>query len=557
MNEKSPPPRPDAPPVHPPVHPSADPRPAAHDAVPAELPGPEAPAAEVPATRPIPAPAPTREYPVDAPTREHPTHEYPAGASAPTATLEAPAPAPVRPADLPRTMHLGTDPGASAPGEPATVATAASTATASTATGAPEPAERSWNPAPPGFLGVANVIVSAVIGVMWLWLPISILFVGIGGIFAAGAGIICLFLWFLLQRGINHVERLRAEAVYADGIPAPTPPVSRRTGFAGFLETQWLILRSSAFWRSTAHHIVKALYGLFAFTLAIVGAGLGLVLLAGAITPASAEVFTIGDPAAAGFRLLNGALGVTGILVALALLWFAPYLDRALDRGLLPTTQAAALRAEVHTLDRARVGAVDAATAERLRIERDLHDGVQPMLVAMSMKLGMAKSKFDSHPDDARQLLTEAHAESKVAITELRQLARGIHPAVLTDRGLDPAISALAARSVIPVDVHIDLPRRPGTEAESVAYFVVAESLTNIAKHSGASRARVSIVGDGRSRQISVTDDGRGGAQVNRDGSRTGLAGLADRVTSARGTLSLTSPAGGPTTIVAEVPCAS
>ena len=110
---------------------------------------------------------------------------------------------------------------------------------------------------------------------------------------------------------------------------------------------------------------------------------------------------------------------------------------------------------------------------------------------------------------------------------------------------------------MIPVDVHIDLPRRPGTEAESVAYFVVAESLTNIAKHSGASRARVSIVGDGRSMQISITDDGRGGAQVNRDGSRTGLAGLADRVTSARGTLSLTSPAGGPTTIVAEVPCAS
>lgn len=532
MNEKSPPPRPDAPPVHPPVHSSDDPRPAGSGA--------EVPAAEAPATRQIPTPAPTREYPARA---------HHAG-TAPTATLEAPASAPFPPADLPRTTRLGDG---TAPGDPAAPAAPA----AAGVPGAPAPTAREWNPAPPGFLGVANVIVSAVIGVMWLWLPISIFFVGVGGIFAAGAGIICLFLWFLLQRGINHVERLRAEAIYADGIPEPAAPRSERTGFAGFIDTQWQILRSSGFWRSTAHHIVKALYGFFAFTLAIVGAGFGLVLLAGAINPASAEMLAFGDPTAMGFRFLNGALGVTCVLVALALLWFAPYLDRALDRGLLPTTQAAALRAEVHTLDRARVGAVDAATAERLRIERDLHDGVQPMLVAMSMKLGMAKSKFDSHPDDARQLLTEAHAESKVAITELRQLARGIHPAVLTDRGLDPAISALAARSVIPVDVHIDLPRRPGTEAESVAYFVVAESLTNIAKHSGAARARVSIVGDGRSMQISVTDDGRGGAQVNRTGSRTGLAGLADRVTSARGTLSLTSPAGGPTTIVAEVPCAS
>lgn len=522
MIEKSPPPRPDAPPVHP----SADPHPST---------GPEASAAEVPATRPFPAPTPTRELPAPAPG-----YAASGAADAPTAVLDGPAPS-EEPSTHRDAGHRPPPPGDA--GVPTADARRA--------------AEHAWNPAPPGLLGVANVVVSAIIGMSWLWFPVSIFFVGLGGLFAAGAGIICLFLWFLIQRGINHVERMRAEAIYADGIPAPVTPRSERTGFAGYLETQWLILRSSGFWRSTAHHVVKSLYGLFVFALVLTGAGFGALLLAGAVNPVAAEFVSFGDLSGGGMRLLNAVAGIVCILVAAALLWFSAYLDRALDRGLLPPTQAAALRAEVHTLDRARVGAVDAATAERLRIERDLHDGVQPMLVAMSMKLGMAKAKFDSHPDDSRQLLTEAHAESKLAITELRQLARGIHPAVLTDRGLDPAISALAARSVIPVDVQIDLPRRPGAEAESVAYFVVAEALTNIAKHSGATRARVSIVGDGRTMQISVTDDGRGGAQVNRLGSRTGLAGLADRVTAARGTLSLTSPAGGPTTIVAEVPCAS
>jgi signal transduction histidine kinase len=414
-----------------------------------------------------------------------------------------------------------------------------------------------WNPAPPGLLGTANIIVSSLVAVFWLWIPLALFFMGIGGLFALGSGLICLFIWLFLQRGINYVERLRAEAVYSDAIRIPRPDRSAKDGVAGFFENQWLIVKSSVFWRSTAHHCVKALYGAFACGLALIGFAAGSSLLAGAINPVGADFHLFGPLDGVGVRLLNGMLGVVFMLVGLAILWFAPYLDRALDRGLLPATRTTALRAEVDTLDRARAGAVDAATAERLRIERDLHDGVQPMLVALSMKLGMAKSKLDSDPVGAQQLLNEAHGESKAAITELRQLARGIHPAVLTDRGLDPAISALAARSVVPVDVVIDLPQRPGTEAESVAYFVVAEALTNIHKHSGATRARVSIIGSGDTMQVSVSDNGTGGAQVCRDGSHTGLSGLVDRVTAARGTWTLTSPIGGPTTLVVEVPCAS
>jgi signal transduction histidine kinase len=258
-------------------------------------------------------------------------------------------------------------------------------------------------------------------------------------------------------------------------------------------------------------------------------------------------------------------LGIASIVVALAILFFSPLLDRLLDRGLLPSTRAAALRAErdsltheVGALETARTGAVDAATAERLRIERDLHDGVQPMLVALSMKLGMARRKLDTDVEAGKSLVAEAHQDSKDAITELRNLARGIHPAVLDDRGLDAAISALAARTPVPVTVDVQVPQDLSREAESVSYFVVAESLTNIAKHAQAQSARVSIRSVSPDRlQIVVVDDGAGGARIDRGGSSTGLAGLEDRIAAARGTLSVTSPVGGPTTIVAELPCAS
>ncbi|RAE43004.1 histidine kinase, partial [Burkholderia multivorans] len=137
-----------------------------------------------------------------------------------------------------------------------------------------------------------------------------------------------------------------------------------------------------------------------------------------------------------------------------------------------------ALQAEVSGLARARMAGIDAAAAERLRIERDLHDGAQPRLVALTMTLGLAKSKIDSDPERAKELVAEAHAEAKGIVNELRQLARGIHPAVLTDRGLDAAVSALAGRSPIPVEVDVRLGGRIEREAEAVAYFVVAECLT-------------------------------------------------------------------------------
>lgn len=535
----------------------------------------------VPGTAPDPVPGPTPPpAPDTAPTvpLTAPTAEVPRPGAAPTAEVPRTSPGSAgSPATHP---HTGPRTGPTAvvdsgpfthsvpPAPPVPPAVPVPTRTSA------EVPDLSWPKRSPGLLGAANVLVSGLLGVFWLWIPVVMFFTGIGGLLALGSGLLALAVWFFLQRGLNHLERVRAEAIYADRIPVPQTRRSTRGGAGGWFENQWFVLRSAAFWRSTAHHYVKALYGAFVCGLVLVGISVGAQLLATGINPAAQVVNGLGisfggDARGIVNQVLNAGLGVVLLVGSLAVLWFSAYLDRGLDRGLLPPTRSGVLQEEVTTLDRARTGALEAATTERLRIERDLHDGVQPMLVALSMKLGMAKAKFDKDPAKAKELLTEAHADSKTAITELRQLARGIHPAVLTDRGLDAAVSAIAGRSPIPVDVHIDLPRRPGAEAESVAYFVVAEALTNIQKHSGATRARVNIVGrrgpaaggaagTGASRgtvQISVSDNGHGGAHVVRDGSHTGLAGLADRVTAAKGTWSFTSPLGGPTTIVVEVPC--
>ena len=156
-------------------------------------------------------------------------------------------------------------------------------------------------------------------------------------------------------------------------------------------------------------------------------------------------------------------------------------------RLLLEPGERERLSARVDTLEETRAGMVAAADAERRRIERDLHDGAQQRLVALAMTLGRAKAAED--PSHTRRLLDEAHGEAKEALIELRNLARGIHPAVLTDRGLDAAVSALAARCPVPVAVDVDLPHRAGPGTEAIAYFVVAEALTNVAKHAAAPRA--------------------------------------------------------------------
>jgi signal transduction histidine kinase len=311
-------------------------------------------------------------------------------------------------------------------------------------------------------------------------------------------------------------------------------------------------------WREVAYLVLLA-------PLALVGCALVVAAWTGAtvfvllplynplLANGGAHVFTLEVDTVAETALM----GAVGIGLALAAPWIARAVAGAEGRlatGLLGPSERAALSNRVDELRARREQLVEVVEAERRRIERDLHDGAQQRLVALAMNLGMAKDKFDKDPAAARILLDDAHADAKQAMVELRNLARGIHPAVLSDRGLDAALSSLAGRAPVPVSVNVQVPDRPPAAIETTAYYVVAEALTNVAKHAGATRAAVTVARQNGHLRVEVTDDGIGGASTTRG---TGLAGLIDRVTAVDGSVQLSSPVGGPTILTVELPCAS
>jgi signal transduction histidine kinase len=219
---------------------------------------------------------------------------------------------------------------------------------------------------------------------------------------------------------------------------------------------------------------------------------------------------------------------------------------------LLGPSRAQRLQERVDQLAVSRTDLIEAVDAERRRIERDLHDGTQQRLVSLAVNLGLAIATRPDLPSEAREVIAKAHLEAKEAIEELNDLVRGLHPAVLEDRGLDAALSGLAARTPMPVRLRVDLEERVAPTVESVAYFVISEALTNATKHANAMRAEVIVRRVGEVLRVRVTDDGLGGA----DAAGTGLTGLAKRVGSLDGAFHISSPVGGPTTITAELPCA-
>jgi signal transduction histidine kinase len=249
------------------------------------------------------------------------------------------------------------------------------------------------------------------------------------------------------------------------------------------------------------------------------------------------------------------AIALASVVLLPMAIWVTPWLGwlhGELALALLGPDRTKRLEQKAERLQASRARGVDAAEAERRRIERDLHDGAQQRLVAVAMSLGRAKSKFDQDPQAVRELIDEAHSDAKLAVSELRDLARGIYPAVLGDRGLDAALSAQAAKSPIPVDVSVDVDPRPPAAVETTAYFIVGETLTNIAKHAGATEATVKVWRTDDHVVVEITDNGHGGAEVRPGG---GLAGLADRAATIDGVITVVSPVGGPTVIRADLPC--
>ncbi|MBB5871771.1 signal transduction histidine kinase [Allocatelliglobosispora scoriae] len=314
---------------------------------------------------------------------------------------------------------------------------------------------------------------------------------------------------------------------------------------------------SPALWRQLGYHLLVAgPVGVLGFGLVVGTASVGLALIASAVPGWSAGDLA-GNPGIDRSALVSTLFGVGGVVLLAAAAPIArgiAALDTLAARALLQPSRAELLERRVEQLTESRADVVDAADAERRRIERNLHDGAQQRLVSLAMNLGMARATLTDLDPRARLVIEQAHDEAKQALAELRDLVRGLHPAVLDDRGLDAALSGIAARAPLPVRLTVEVPVRPSRTIEAVAYFVVSEALANVAKHAEASSAEVAVHRDADRLRLTISDDGRGGADPE---SGTGLRGLAQRIGSVDGTLHIESPPDGPTRIIVELPCES
>ncbi|MGH9055756.1 MAG: sensor histidine kinase [Acidimicrobiales bacterium] len=396
----------------------------------------------------------------------------------------------------------------------------------------------------------------------------------VGALGTAGVALTVVFVGVVIlagglraARGLGRWQRVLARQTLGEEISDPKP-FSARPGLFGWLGGS---LGDRAAWRAVGYFVAKLPLTIFGIWFAL---SVWIEALFGIASPLTGAT---GPPRFGAFgRLLgpgyNGGpppgfvthLGVfvTGVVLLFVAPWtmrLVVYLDRRMMHLLLgPDAAASRLR----SLEESRSKTLDAATETLRRIERNLHDGTQAQLVALAMRLGQAKEKLDHlaaehHTADVaavRRLVDEAHRGAKDAITDLRDLARGIHPPAL-DTGLENALATLAARSPVPTEVTVSIQTRPSRAIEAISYFCAAELLANVAQHAQASRASLTCAQHGPWLRIVVRDNGRGGAAVNRGGSSSsGLAGLAERVGAADGHLSVASPQGGPTAVTVDLP---
>jgi signal transduction histidine kinase len=405
---------------------------------------------------------------------------------------------------------------------------------------------------PLGITGFAFTVTSLAVGV-----SLSVTLIGLPLLAVASLG----------ARGLGAVTRGLARSLLNLKV-APPPPFRPRPGFAGWIRSG---LSDAPGWRAHAYLVLK-------FPVAVSGFVIAVVLRLGAIWYVLAPLRwaldvgaqKVDDHGAIRHSVENfGSLYFdtwprTLLLTAMGVLawWLAPWALRAvlnLDRWLVTSLLgAASLSKRVHDLERARSDAVDGSAAQLRRIERDLHDGAQAELVGLAMKLGLAKDMLDAagrRPGgeagltQARTLVGAAHHSAKIALTELRDLARGVHPPVL-DQGLDAALTTLAARSAIPVGLAVTISSRPSPAIETVVYFCAAELLTNVAKHGRATGASAAVTQAAGMLRMRVTDDGVGGAHLGGGG----LTGLTSRLGTVDGRLEIDSPPGGPTVVTVQLP---
>ena len=379
-----------------------------------------------------------------------------------------------------------------------------------------------------------------ILGSLWtVWTPMRVTPI----LLLTGASVLLLL---LALRPLTSWQRERCWAMLGLDIP-------RMPGFDdGRAWDALRDLRSPELWRVVQYHLLAGPFLALGGLVVIAAWAAGLALATSA-TYAWAVHST--DPLVDHPQRV-AVLTAVGVLLLAAAPWAAAGVrlpDARAAAALLGPDRAKELQRRVEDLAEKRASVVDAADIERRRIERDLHDGAQQRLVSLALNLGLARETLTGVPDEAMRVIVEAHEEAKAALTELRGLIRGLHPAVLEDRGLDAALSGVAARVPLPVRLRVDIEPRASSTVEAVAYFVVSEALTNVVKQARANEVDVRVARRGDALLVTVRDDGAGGADP---AAGTGLTGLARRVRSVDGTFRITSPAGGPTTVTVELPCA-
>jgi signal transduction histidine kinase len=373
-------------------------------------------------------------------------------------------------------------------------------------------------------------------------------------IFLVGLPVL-LFLVVPASRGLTALQRAWAGRITGRPIPRPYRPLR-----GGLFASAATVLGDPATWRDLCWLLLHGLFGSVAGLLMFQLVGGAVFALATplmwAVTAdhmAHSTFYGIPIDRPSGV-VLAVVIGVAGGLLGWLLAHPLTVAVAGLARWLLAPTERSALARRAEELAASRAETLDARAAELRRIERDLHDGAQARLVSLAMSLGLAEEAVHTDPDTAEQLLAEARRSAGTALAELRELVRGIHPPVLADRGLTGGLQALALQAAVPVQTRIGAVDRLPAPLESALYFVAAEALTNIAKHSGATHATLRLERDGPVLRLSVSDNGRGGADPAKG---TGLAGIQRRIAAFDGQMSLSSPPGGPTVVTVEVPCAS
>jgi signal transduction histidine kinase len=400
-------------------------------------------------------------------------------------------------------------------------------------------------------LALAHLLLNLPLGVFYF----AVLAVGLSlgtGLLITLLGMPILIGMASVTRALSNFERARLNAFLGTSLrPHHSLPVE-----AGWVARLSAVAKDAATWRDLVFLLLRLPVGLFTFTAMV---GVWSVAISLLLSPVFYWLglfqINVGRWVVDGPEAMLVATGAGAILfvAAAGVTYGLAKLENLLAAALLAASPEE-LQRRVDDMARSRSRTISLADRERRRLERDLHDGAQQRIVSLAMTLGLAQQKLATNPEQGARLVKEAHEEAKRALQDLRDLARGLHPAVLTDHGLDAALPALAARCPIATRVDATIHPRPEAAIESAAYFVVSEALTNVARHSQATEVLVTARRDEQWLTIEVRDDGVGGARSEPGG---GLAGLNDRVDALGGRVSISSPPGGPTVLRVELPCGS